>query len=174
MADQKHEIISTNESSDLDKLLQLSQNNAMSINGIARSLGVIQSGLEEHAERIVALEAFRDKTEQEKRVNRSEGDRLKKAVLSRVKYLLSIDTDDGMVAEEQIEFEQRYRPGFISRCYSDARYHSKLGTPYYETLHKDFDEVLEYISAWEPEVKGGVVGYMRYLDIRREKRSKRS
>lgn len=160
--------------SDVNDLMKLAQLNTMNINSIANTLGALQNGFDDHSKRIIDLEAFKDKTEQEKRVNRHEAERLRKAVLSRVKYLLSIDTSDGMVAEEQIDFEQMYRPGFIARCYSDSRYHSKLGTPYYETLHKDFDEVLGYINAWVPEVKGGKEGYMRYLDIKREKRKKRN
>lgn len=110
---------------------------------------------------------------QELTVTRFQANRIQSAIYNRVAELLKLDFDGGKVANGSIEMEERYRGGFISRCYTDARRKSKLGTPYYATLRCDFKEVMEYIEAWEPEVKGGRDGYMQYLDIRREKRSDR-
>ncbi len=78
------------------------------------------------------------------------------------------------MADESIETDVLYRGGFISRCYKDAKNQSKMGESYSETLKVDFDEVMEYIESWKPEVDGDVEGYKHYLDIRREEREKRN
>ena len=159
--------------SELDKMLRLSQNNAMNINGLSRQMGLVIDMLNDNTQRIVALEDRLTSHERSVTISRAQQRRIKSEVMSRVNYLLGIEFEGGRVADSSIAVESRYRGPFIARLYSDAKKHSKMGEAYPETLKVDFDEVLDYISSWVPEVDGGVDGYMSYIDIRHEERAKR-
>ena len=173
MMDPKHEI-ALHEDSELDKLLLATQNTAMSVSSLSQQMGLVVNRIEEHGRAIAQIRTEIVAINQSKRVERSQALRLQKAIQGRVAYLLGIEYEGGRVADSSIATEQRYRGGFISRAYHDARSHSKLGTPYTETLKVDFDEVLKYIDSWEPEVAGGVEGYMTYLDTRREEKREKN
>lgn len=120
------------------------------------------------------VQAVLDKAEAEGRIPSRKQVLDAKAVMNRVNEVLKIDFEGGRVADDSIITDQLYRGGFISRLYTDAKNHSKMGESYTETLKVDFGEVMDYIGAWEPEVDGGTDGYKHYLDIRREERSKRN
>lgn len=77
----------------------------------------------------------------------------------------------GKVANDCIETDRKYRGGFIARCYTDAKRAGLMAECYWETPQKTYDQCLEYIGAWEPQVDGGTAKYKEYLDIRREERS---
>ena len=160
--------------SDSGDLLKLAQLNTMSINGLSKQMGLMSDRIDEMASRMDGHDNRLDVLEHNVTINRAESRRIRKAVMSRVNYLLEIKFEGGKVAKESIATDQLYRGPFISRCYTDAKSHSKMGDSYPETLKTDFNEVLEYIEAWTPEVDGGVEGYKRYLDIRREERMKRN
>lgn len=153
-------------------LLRLAQLNTMNINGLSQQMGLINDRMDEMVRRMDGHDNRLGTLEHNTTINRAESRRIKKSVMGRVNYLLKIKFKGGKVAEESIADDVRYRGPFISRCYADAKNHSKMGDSYPETLKTDFAEVLEYIESWVPEVDGGVEGYKRYLDIRREERMK--
>lgn len=155
-----------------DDLLKVVQLTAMNVNGISKQMGLVLDKIDGHDKRITALEDRMDSHERTEVVNRAQANRIHDAIRDRVTYVLGLDTDGGMVSEDSIPDEVRYRSAFINKCHVDARRHSKLAKPYYATLKVDFDEVMQYISAWYPEVRGKTEGYKRYLDIRREERRK--
>lgn len=169
MMSPEHEVVPS-DSSDLLKVAQL---NTMNINGLSKQMGLINDRMDELARRMDNHDNDIEVLKHNTTINRAESKRIRKSVMSRVNYLLKIKFEGGKVADESIADEVRYRGPFISRCYTDAKNHSKMGDSYPETLKTDFDEVLEYIETWVPEVDGGVEGYKRYLDIRREERSKK-
>lgn len=154
-------------------LLRLAQLNTMNINGLSQQMGLVNDRMDEIVRRMDGHDNDIATLKSNTTINRAESRRIQKSVRSRVNYLLKIKFDGGKVADESIADDVLYRGGFISRCYTDAKNHSKMGDSYPETLKADFAEVLEYIEAWVPEVDGGVEGYKRYLDIRREERMKR-
>lgn len=158
-------------STDLLKAVQLT---AMNVNGISEQMGLALNKINQNTDRIVALEDRLTSHERKETINSAQSRRIRKAVISRVNYLLKIKFKDGRVADESVMDDVRYRGGFIARLYSDAKSHSKMADSYRDTLSIDFDEVLTYIGSWEPEVDGAVDGYKRYLDIRREEREKKS
>ncbi len=162
---------STITDNDLLKSVQLT---AMSVNAISEQMGLVLSKVNSNTDRIIALEDRMANHEQTETINRAQSRRIRKAVMSRVNDVLKIKFEGGKVAEESIATDVLYRGGFISRCYTDAKNHSKMGESYTETLKVDFNEVMEYIESWKPEVDGGINGYMHYLDIRREEREKRN
>ena len=102
------------------------------------------------------------------RISVSDSRRLKQAVHARCFYVLGILHSNGVVAEESIADYKHYFGKFCSRCYTDARAKSRLGTPYYDTRKQDYEEVMNYIKSWEPEVqfdgKTGTEAYKAYLD----------
>ena len=154
-------------------LLQLARLNTMNINGLSKQMGLLNDRMDQIVARMDSHDNRLEILEHNTTINRAEGRRIKTSVRSRVNYLLKIRFEGGRVADGSIADDVRYRGQFISRCYEDAKSHSKMGQTYPETLKCDFAEVLEYIEAWVPEVDGGVEGYKRYLDIRREERESR-
>ena len=168
-------IASTDAGNGNDDLLNIVRTTAMNVNSISEQMGLINTAVNEHTRRIVALESRLDGHERTETINRAQGRQMKRAVLSRVRELLEIKLESGKVADESIETDVLYTSGFRNRLYFDAKTHSKMGETYPETLRVDFDEVMQYISSWYPEgVPGGVDGYKRYLDIRRDERIKHS
>lgn len=155
---------------DTSNLVKLAQLNTMNINGLSQQMGLMNDRMDQLVGRMDGHDNRLEVLEHNTTINRAESKRIKKAVLSRVNYLLKIEFEGGRVADSSIATDQLYRGQFVSRCYTDAKNHSKMGDSYPETLKVDFDEVLEYIESWVPEVDGGVDGYKRYLDIRREER----
>ncbi len=144
------------------------------IQGQSEQIGVMNSRLNKFSERMDGMCDDLETLKRETTITRPMCRRIRKAVMSRVNKVLKIEFDGGKVADESIETDVLYRGGFISRCYTDAKNHSKMGESYSETLKVDFDEVMEYIESWKPEVDGDVEGYKHYLDIRREEREKRN
>jgi hypothetical protein len=157
---------------DMNTLLKVTQNTAMSVSDLSEQMGLVANRVNENTQRIIALEDRLTSHERTETINRAQARRIKKSVIERVNYLLGIEYEGGKVADECVKVDVFYRGGFISRCYTDAKSHSKMGGSYTETLKVDFDEVMDYIESWVPEVENGVEGYKRYLDIRREERMK--
>lgn len=157
---------------DMNGLLKVTQNTAMNVSSLSEQMGLVVNRVNENTQRIVALEDRMNAHERTETINRSQARRIRKSVIERVNSLLGIKYEGGKVADDCVKMDMFYRGGFISRCYTDAKNHSKMGGSYTETLKVDFNEVIEYIDSWKPEVEGGTEGYMHYLDIRREEREK--
>ena len=164
----------SNETVDMSQLLQITQNTAMSVNAQSKQMGLILGTVEELKQDVGSIKQEMEVLKRETTITRPMCRRIRKAVMNQVNKVLKIEFDGGKVADECIETDVLYRGGFISRCYTDAKNHSKMGESYSETLKVDFDEVMRYIESWIPEVEGGVEGYKHYLDIRREEREKRN
>lgn len=162
---------SNNTSVDPMQMLQLA---AMNINGLSQQMGLVNARLDVQSQDIDRIKMDIDGIKSSQTITRAQQRSIKRAVMCRVNEVLKIQFDGGKVADDCIDVDVAYRGGFISRCYTDAKNHSKMGTAYTETLKVDFDEVMDYINAWFPEVDGGVDGYKRYLDARRAERSKKS
>ena len=147
---------------------------AMNINGLSQQMGLVVARMDAYDQRLISVEEDMTKVKAEQTVTRAQSRRIRKAVMNRVNQVLRIQFDGGKVAEASVADDVRYRGPFISRCYNDAKSHSKMGESYTETLKVDFGEVMDYIEAWTPEVDGGTDGYKHYLDIRREEREKKA
>lgn len=162
--------------SELNELMSVVKQSAFNIQAVSDQMGIITNevkGLKVEqlrmAERVDTIANRMQRYEDEKRVTRPQADTIKRAIHSRAIDLLGIEFTNGRVADWCIGTDKKYRGKFISRCYVDTRAFSKLGTPYYETLRKDYEEVLEFIGTWVP--LQGVTGYKEYLDKRaREKK----
>ena len=153
------------------KALQLA---AMNINGLSQQMGLVVARMDAQDQRIARVEEDFITIKAEQTITRAQCRRIRKAVMNRVNEVLKIEFEGGRVADGSIVTDQLYRGGFISRLYTDAKNHSKMGESYTETLKVDFGAVIDYIESWVPEVDGGVEGYKHYLDIRREERMKKS
>ena len=149
---------------DMNALLKVTQNTAMSVSGLAEQMGLVVNRVNENTQRIVALEDRMTAHERTEVVNRVEANNIHSSIQERVKHLLGIDGEKEVSEEEYHFISVNYYQGFITALYGDARKQSKLGKPYYATLHIDYEEVMTYIAAWSP--KRGVKGQMEYLDKR--------
>ena len=155
-----------------DDLMQIVRLTATNVNGISEQMGLVLRKINDNSNRIAFIEDELVGIKQTTVIDRSQRRRIRKAVISRVNKVLKIKFEGGKVARESVATDVLYRGAFISRLYSDAKNHSKMGDSYYDTLKVDFDEVMEYIESWYPEVDGGADAYKHYIDIRREERSK--
>lgn len=163
-----------NEVMDGNEMMQLMQQATMNISSLGEQMGIIKRTVSDVSNRVVAMENRMQGYEDRLRLTRDQARRVNGAIHERVNYLLELKHEGGVVARECLSDDKKYRGKFISRCYHDTRTHSRLGTPYYETFQRDYDEVLEYIKYWEPEVDfeglSGTEAYKRYLDIRAEEK----
>ena len=155
---------------DLMKVVQLT---AMNVQGISQQMGILTTAVQDLQTDMTSVKDRMQNYEDELRITRSQGKALKKSILNRVSVLLNISFVNGHVADECIETDQKYRGGFISRCYVDAKQSGLMAECYWETARRDYDRCIEFIEAWVPNVKGGVNGYKEYLDIRRQEREAR-
>lgn len=149
---------------DMNELLKVTQNTVMSVSGLSEQMGLVVNRVNENTQRIVALEDRMTSHERTEVVNRTEANNIHSAIQERVKHLLGIDGEEELSDEEYHFISVNYYQGFITALYSDARKYSKLGKPYYATLHVDYEEVMTYIAAWFP--KRGVAGHKDYLNKR--------
>lgn len=162
---------------DVNALLKVTQNTVMNVSGLSEQMGLVVNRVNENTQRIIALEDRMTSHERTEVVNRLEANNIHTAIQERVKFLLGIDGENELSEDEYHFISVNYYQGFITALYGDARKNSKLGKPYYATLHIDYDEVMTYINSWFP--KRGVEGHKAYLDKRhavkrmREKRNRK-
>lgn len=157
-----------NETVNLDDLYKITQQTAFNVAGISEQIGIICTELQKvkneqrrQAEKINQIGDRMENYESRIRVDRSDADKIRQSIHARVRELLGIEYENGIVKENCLFADKYLRPGFISRCYTDARRESRLGTPYYETYQRDLAEVLRFIATWQPPT--GTEGYTTYL-----------
>lgn len=154
----------------MNEVMEALKLSAMTSQRVSEQMGLLTTKVNQHEEKIQALEDKQAYYENNLRITRSQGKNLKRTVIGRVNTLLGIRFEGGKVADDCIETDQKYRGGFISRCYTDAKRAGVMAECYWETPRSDYDKCIEYIEAWIPQVDGGTAKYKEYLDIRREER----
>lgn len=147
------------------ELLEISRNSLQGIMRLSEQMGLLDSRMTSLEDKTAGIETRMQTYEDALRVSRSQADTIRRAIHQRAADVLGIHYKDGIVTDDSIRSDTFYRPGFVSKLYSDARKFSMLGTPYYETARRDYGAVLNYIDGWMPQV--GVEGYKSYLDARR-------
>ena len=149
---------------DIEGLMKVSQQTLMSVSGMSQQMGLVLDKLTIHDERIAGLQGEIDTIKHTETVDRAQRRRIKRAIKNRVYHKLGVPmrSDERNAMQESVY--KTYFPGFISKIYTDARNHSRLGDPIDDTLRVDYDEVISYIDSWEPECPGGVEGRMAELD----------
>lgn len=157
----------------MNEIMEALKLSAMTSQRVSEQMGLLTTKVNQHEEKIQALEDKQAYYENSLRITRSQGKNIKRTVIGRVNTLLGIRFEGGKVADDCIETDQKYRGGFISRCYTDAKRAGVMAECYWETSRSDYDKCIEYIEAWVPQVDGGTVKYKEYLDIRREERATR-
>lgn len=167
------------ELSDKNELMEIVKQTAFNVAGISEQMGILATSVKEMKREIVEvkqdLSAFKEQTdnrmqsyEDRMRVSRTQAQNIRNSIHARTAELLEITYKNGVISSPKGLYNDKYyRSGFISRTYVDARRQSRLGTPYSETLVRDYPEVLDYINQWIPPT--GVDGYKAYLDARRKK-----
>lgn len=153
---------------DMIKMMEMT---TMNISNMSKQMGVLSTQVTENANEIASIKAWMQKHEAKETVDRIDARRIKSAIHARVNKVLEIEYRDGVVTSDSLYADKYYKPGFLSRCYADARKYSRLGTPYYTTLLRDVEETISYIEKWVPEMSydgfTGVEAYKRYLNARR-------
>ena len=131
------------ENNDVMEMLRITAFNSKQL---SEQMGLVVSKISDMDTRVAGIEDRMQKYEDRVRVSRSQSQAIRTTIHKRVDEILHIEHEGGTVKDVSIGKDLRYKGGFISRCYKDARDKSRLGTPYYETLTRDFDEVMEYIK----------------------------
>lgn len=152
-------------------MMEMMKMTTMNISNMSKQMGVLSAQVTENTNEIASIKSWMQKHEAEETVNRDQARRIRTAIHARVNKLLDINYKDGTTTRESLYADKHYKSGFISKCYADSRKYSRLGTPYTETLRRDIDVTVQYISTWVPECAWdgltGVEGYKRYLEARR-------
>lgn len=153
---------------EINGLIELSKQTALNVSSISKQMGIISTEIQElkieqrrQAEKMKRIDDRMQNYEDRIRLTRPQANNVRQSIHARVRDLLGIEYENGIVKKECLFADKYLRPGFISRCYTDARRESKLGTPYSETYQRDYSEVLRFIATWEPPT--GTDGYTAYL-----------
>ena len=157
------------------ELMNVVKQTAFNVETISDQMGIITSEVKNLkleqirlADGLDKVNSRMQKYEDNVRVTRHQAQNLRNTIHAKAATLLEIEYKDGIITTERGLYNDKYyRSGFISRLYVDARKQSRLGTPYTETLQRDYEECLKFIADWNPPT--GVEGYKRYLDARRRK-----
>lgn len=157
------------------ELMNVVKQTAFNVATISDQMGIITSEVKNLkleqirlADGLDKVNSRMQKYEDNVRVTRHQAQNLRNTIHAKAATLLEIEYKDGIITTERGLYNDKYyRSGFISRLYVDARKQSRLGTPYTETLQRDYEECLKFIADWNPPT--GVEGYKRYLDARRRK-----
>lgn len=136
----------------------------------AQKVDIIENKIEVHDLRIENTEREIREIKRSERIDRQQAKQIKAHVMARTAGILGIQYDGKRVADESIEDDKKYRGGFISRLYCEAKMSGLMGDPYSETKKKDYEDVITFIDAWYPNVDGGTDGYKKYLDNRRDEK----
>lgn len=158
------------DNSKMNEIMQALQLSAMTSQRVSEQMGIVVDKVNILEGKVIGLEQDFQTFKDNEKINRSQGKNISRAVRGRVNTILKIRFDGGRVADDSIETDQKYRGGFIARCYTDAKSAGVMAECYWETPKRDYDRCLEYIEAWVPQVDGGTAKYKEYLDIRREER----
>lgn len=138
---------------DLNKLLQITQNNAMNNMSLSNQMGVMANTMGELQQRFTVLEGRMTQHEHTVTLTNYQTKEMYQAVHHRIAELLR--TDGG---------HSSYYGRFCSKLWRDAKAHSKMAQDYKFTLQIDFDEVMEYIGSWYPVGYSGIEAYKQHLD----------
>jgi len=156
------------------ELMDVVKQTAFNVANISEQMGILSTEVKSIkieqrrlAEGLAAANDRMQNYEDRIRLTRPQAQNIRSTIHKRAADLLGITYVNGTVSPESLFNDKYYRPGFISRLYTDARNQSKLGTPYYETYQRDYEEVLNYINGWVPPT--GTEGYKAYLDARRNR-----
>ena len=165
--------------SDNNELMDIVKQTAFNIASVSEQMGILSSNVKDLKRDVIGIKQdiddYKTKTdlrmqsyEDSVRVSRTQAQNIRNSIHARAAELLGIVYKDGVITDKVGLYNDKYyRSGFISRCYVDARKQSRLGTPYTETLKRDYEEVLKFINEWDPPT--GKEGYKAYLDARRKK-----
>lgn len=161
--------------SEATELMDVVKQTAFNVATISDQMGIITSEVKNLKIEQIRLADGLDKVnsrmqryEDNVRVTRHQAQNLRNSIHAKAATLLEIEYKNGIITNERGLYNDKYyRSGFISRLYVDARKQSHLGTPYTETLQRDYEECLKFIADWNPPT--GVEGYKHYLDARRRK-----
>lgn len=146
--------LATPEVFDFDKLLQITQNNAISNNALSQQMGVMVNTVGEHEQRLNVMESRLASHERTVTLTLYQAKQMYQAVGHRV--------------NELVGYPSPYYGNFKRKLWSDAKAHSKMAQEYKFTLQVDFDEVMAFIGSWYPHGYSGVEAYKEHLDLLKE------
>lgn len=152
-----------------DDLMQMIQLTAINVNGVSQQMGLVANKLSAHESRFNALEDRMSRHEHTETITSNQARRLHDALHQRCYQLLGVVWKDGVVVEG-LEAKELYLSDAIRKAWSDAKRYSKVEHNYRDTLKVDFDDCMEYINSWHPEMAGGIEGLKKQVDRRRETR----
>ena len=142
--------LATSEAIDFDKLLQITQNNALSNNALSQQMGIVVNTVGEHEQRLNLMESRLASHERTVTLTLYQAKQMYQAVGHRV--------------SELVGYPSPYYGNFKRKLWNDAKAHSKMAQEYKFTLQVDFDEVMSFIGSWYPHGYSGVEAYKEHLD----------
>lgn len=166
--------------SDIDRRLELivtGTENLKEVVGLHTSqIKKLQDHELDTKEEIASIKEWQQHHDETEFISKDQRRRMKSAVYAKVNELLGIKYIDGAMTEDSMSVAIKYRTRFIHKCWLDSAKFSVVSRPYDETLSRNYDEGMAYISNWEPELsyKGltGAAAFKLYIDDEREAKVK--
>jgi len=138
---------------DIDKLLEISMNNALSTGALIETTNKNTLAIEAQGQAIADLTNRMDLREQNELVSPSQKKVLKRDVGTKVYGLLSLKKSKGKLTTDSKKVRNVYGPLFFARLYSDLC--DRFDVSHYEEIRAiDYNDAKEFVRAWLP--MGGV------------------
>ena len=159
-----------NEIVDINKLLKITQNTAMSVNAQSKQMGLILGTMEGLKQDVIEVKSvmndINDRVtvlEEDEALKPYQVYSVKKAVRTRVAELLKIKFDRrGGATDETMGVYKRYYGRFCGRLHNDAKCAGIEEASWRFTPRKNYQKLIDFIADWTPA--RGVDGLKTYFD----------
>lgn len=161
-------------SNELDQINSIVQQTAFTVKAISEQMGIVESKVKNHENRITTLEErtesqykefvnFKEIVKENEYIEPEKVEKLKVAMGNRVVDLLSpLDLSKSEFGE--------YYGKFMSKFWWDCKKHSyAVGKAGVYTKQKHYKLLMEYIGEWIPEGYGSAEGYIAHLRVKKQK-----
>lgn len=150
----------SNDNFDIQQLMNIVGQTSMSVQGVAQQMGIVATKVSNMENDVVYLKDEIEHIKQNEEITTEQVTTITNAAKSRIRQILG---------EDEFEYA-KYSKGFFGRLYTDARNNNGMGSSIAKTRKGNFQNVLNYIEAWNP--KGGTRSLKDEIDKKAEANKK--
>lgn len=150
--------LATMRQEDIDKLIEISRNNAMSTGALIERTNMNTRAIEEQGQAIEDLTNRMDLREQNEMLSPSQKRSLKRDVGATVYGILGLKKSKGKLTQDSKGNRNVYGSLFFARLYSELN--DRFGVSHYEEIRAiDYNDAKDFVRTWVP--MGGVESLKR-------------
>lgn len=144
-----NELLNHNYEDNLDKLIEISRNNAISTNNLIQQVGNHTQQLGVINDALLDLATRMKEREENELVSPRQADVIKKHINGRVAKVLGLRKSDGKYTKESKAASVVYSPLFHTKLYRFLYDHFEVSS-HKEIRATDFNKAIEMIDTWTP------------------------